>query len=110
MARNSRRHPLRIFVVPNGPLVPIRNPAFMPKDETHSAKELVDIKLERLCQPQVVAIEIDVVREVVDRRNQAAFAVHSSLRRERPDEVVVPQSVRIRSTAAKIELRGRAAL
>ena len=59
--------------------MPVRNVALMTKDEAHSIKELVDIKFQRLGEFQVVAVEVDIVGEVVHRRNHAAVTVESPL-------------------------------
>ena len=78
---NSRLHPFRVLVITNVPLIPGGNAAFVAKNKSHSAEELVNVELERLRGAEVVDIKIDIVGEVVHRWNQAAVAVERSLRR-----------------------------
>ena len=72
---------------------------FMPEDKSHITEELVDVELQRFRQVEIVAVEIHVVSEVVDRRDQRLIIVRYPLRRGCPDEVVVPQRIGVRRTS-----------
>src|SRR5258708_39987878 len=65
LARNAGGRPLLVLVVIDVPFVPVRNTAFVAKDETLVVKELVDIKLQRLRKSQIISIKVHIVGEVV---------------------------------------------
>ena len=67
IAGHTRVDPLALGIVPNIPLVPVRNPALMAEDEAHIMEELIDIELQRFRQFQLVAIEINIVGEAGQR-------------------------------------------
>src|SRR5258707_312302 len=106
MAGNARRSPALVLVVPNVPFVSARDAAFVAPDETHTTEELIDVKLQGLREPEVISIEIDVVSEVVECRNQRLIGVRHALRRGGTDQRVVPQGIGVRSTASNPKYSG----
>ena len=100
MTGNARRNPVGILSVPNIPLVSACDAALVAKNEAHAAEELIDIKLQRLRDPEVISVEIHVIGEVVERRNYRLVAIRHTLRRAGADQLVVPQRVGVRSSAS----------
>ena len=101
--------PLLSWVVPNVPFTPAGDAALMPPNKGLAVHKLIDIELKGLCGTDVIAKEIYVIHKVVRLRVNAVVIIRDPLRREHPDQMVIPKYVRIRCLAADIELHGFAA-
>lgn len=109
LARHSRRMPLLPGIIPNVPFVAAGNAAFVSPNVGFAVDELIDIELKGLGSADVVAEEIYIVDKVVRPGVDAVIGIRYSLRRERPDQVVIPKYVGIIRFAADGELHGFAA-
>src|ERR1051326_329587 len=96
IAGNTCRHPRAFLIIEDVPLISVSDAALMAKDETHAVEELIDIKLQPFGGSEIIAIEIHVIGEIVQSRNQAMIAVECALRGERPDQGIVKQGIGIR--------------
>ena len=106
MASHSGGKPLLSRVVPNIPFVSAGDAAFVPPNIRFAVHKLIDIELERLRSADVIAEKIYVIHKVVRLGVDAIVAVRLPLRREVPDQVVIPKCVRERRLAADIEPHG----
>ena len=93
IARDAGRNPLFIDIVIHIPLVPSSDPALVSPNEGMSSRELIDVEFQRLRDTGVLDPEVDVIGEIVKSGNQCMFVVRQPLRRERADNVVVPQHI-----------------
>src|SRR5216684_6382097 len=71
VAGNARRGPAVVLVVPNVPFVSAGYAAFVAKDEAHTIEKLINVELQGLRKAQIVSVEVHVVSEVLERRNQS---------------------------------------
>src|ERR1700692_680785 len=78
----------------------------MAKDETQVVEKLVDVKLQSLRKTEIVSKEIHIVSEVVQSRYQLLIRIGQALRRRSPNQVVVPQRIRERSSSSHVKFRG----
>lgn len=97
---NAGGYPLLVNIVVGVPLMAAGNTAFVSPDETFGSKELVDVELQRLGGRNVLGVEINVVNKVVKLGNHCR--VVNSLRREIPDDVIVPENVAERMCSANV--------
>ncbi len=109
MARHSRGMPLLSRVVPNVPFIPASDAAFVAPNIRFAVNKLIDIELKCLRATDMITEKINVVDKVVRLGVAAAIAIRNPLRRELPDQVVIPKGVRKSCFAANIELHGFAA-
>src|SRR5207302_11401029 len=82
------------------------NSALMAPYVAVAIEELVDIKFKRLRGLHIVHVKVDVISEVVQRGNKRVLTVGQSLRGKVPNQVVVPQHVRVDGLTADGGLGG----
>jgi len=104
IARNAGGNPSVIGIVPDVPFMAVLDTALVTPRESHAVKELVHIKLKRLRQTGVAAVEIHVVGEVVERWDQGVAAVGKPLGREVANQMVVPKNIGIGYVSANVVL------
>src|SRR5215467_12778004 len=104
IARNAGRLPFLVHVVPHVPLVSAGNTALMAVYKSIPIEILVNVELHYLGDPQLRAIEVQVVRKVVKIRNDLAVFIFDPLRREVSNQRIRPQDIGIRMTAANGKL------
>src|SRR5260221_6422630 len=100
MTYNRGINPAIVRVVPDGPDMTDRNPAFRPENITSSTRKMVDIELDRLGGFQVGAKKVHVVYEVVQAGNNGLVYIRETLSRKVSNQLVVAQCIRVRSGAA----------
>src|SRR5215472_2012762 len=105
IARYPGGVPLLPRVIPDVPFMTAGDPALMAPDERLAADELIDIELEGLRDTQIGTIEINLVGEVVDIRNDRAIRIRQPLRRKVSNQVIVPEHIGIDSLSANIHTR-----
>src|SRR5215471_15860822 len=93
IARDSGGNPFLVNVVIYVPLVSSSDPALVSPNKGMSTRELIDVELQGLGNARVLYPEVDVIGEIVKSGNECVFVVRESLRRERADNVVVPQHI-----------------
>src|SRR5579864_200498 len=109
IARHSGRMPFLPRIVPNVPLIAARNAAFVSPNVRFAVDKLIDIELQGLRRVDVIAKKIYVIDKVVRLGVNAVVAIRKALRRERPDQEIIPERVRVRRLASDAELHGFAA-
>jgi len=107
IAWNAGGYPLLVHVIVGVPFVTAGDPAFMPPNERLSARELINIELKRLGSPDILRVKVDFIDEVMKVGNQGVTRIQNVLRREAPDNVVIPQDVGV-STRTTDMVLGRA--
>ena len=74
-----------------------------------TARELIDVELDCLRGRHAGRVKIDVVNKVVDVVCDGVAVIGQSLRRERPDDVIVPKNIGIWPSAADVVSGGASA-
>lgn len=80
IARYASGFPFCIDIVPNVPFMAAGNPTLLSPNEAHASEVLIDVELDNLRILEVRTVEIDVVREVVQARNQSVRSIWQALR------------------------------
>ena len=109
MARHAGWTPRLRRVVPNIPFISACDAALVSPNVGLAVYELVDVELQGLKLIEMVAEEVNVVNKVAQVGVDAVVEVRHSLRRELPDQVVVPKHIGVLRLAADCEFHGFAA-
>jgi len=104
--RHACRNPFLIDITVDVPLVTASNTAFVAPDIALPAGELIDVKLDRLRVRGRRGIEIYVVYEITSTIRERVVVVRETHRRKRPDQMVVPQEIRVWAGATNVVFGG----